>query len=106
MAKLNFLLVDDEALVREGLRSLLEKEDFVKHVIEAGNKKEFEQVIATNTIDIALLDFRMADTNGIELLTLLKQQPNEPKVIMLTGLEGAELIINLLKAKTQSIKLL
>jgi DNA-binding NarL/FixJ family response regulator len=103
MTKLNFLLVDDEALVREGLRSLLEKEDFVKKVVEAGNKKEFEQVIATNTIDIALLDFRMADTNGLELLTLIKQQPHEPKVIMLTGLEGAELIINLLKAGVNSI---
>lgn len=103
MNKLKILLVDDEALVREGLHSLLAKEDFVKQVIEAGNKKECEQALATHTIDIAILDFRMADTNGLELLPLVKQQPNEPKVIMLTGLEGAELIINLLKAGVNSI---
>jgi DNA-binding NarL/FixJ family response regulator len=101
--KLNVLLVDDEALVREGLHSLLAREDFVKQVIEAGNKKEFEQALATHTIDIALLDFRMAGTNGLELLPTLRQQPSEPKVIMLTGLEGAELIINLLKAGVNSI---
>jgi DNA-binding NarL/FixJ family response regulator len=103
MRKLNFLLVDDEVLVREGVRALLSGEDFVKQIVEAGNKNEFELVIATHPIDIVLLDFRLLDTNGFELLKILKKQKVEPKVIMLTGFEGPELIINLLKVGVDSI---
>lgn len=103
MNKLNFLLVDDEALVREGLCALLEKEDFVRQVVTAGNFWEFKKALSASTIDIVLLDFRMANSNGLELLQVLKELPNEPKVIMLTGLEGTELVINLLKAGVNGI---
>jgi DNA-binding NarL/FixJ family response regulator len=103
MKKLNFLLVDDEALVREGLRALLEKEDFVNQVIEAGNKGELESALSQGAINIVLLDFRMPDANGLELYQIIKKQPQLPMVIALTGLEGPELIINLLKAGVNGI---
>ncbi len=103
MKKVNFLLVDDEALVREGLRGLLEKEDFVNHVMEAATKNEFEVALRTHAIDIILLDFRMPDANGLELFQTAQKQPNVPKVIVLTALEGHELIINLLKNGVNSI---
>ncbi len=73
MTKLNFLLVEDEALIREGLRSLLEKENFTKNVFEASNRAEFREQMNKN-IDIVLMDFRLLDTNGLELLGLLKQE--------------------------------
>jgi DNA-binding NarL/FixJ family response regulator len=102
MAKLNLLLVEDEALIREGLRSLLEKENFVKGIYEASNELEFREEIKRQ-IDIVLMDFRLSDTNGLELLPLLSDVPDPPKVIVLTGLEGTELIINLLKAGVHGI---
>ena len=102
MRKLNFLLVDDEALVLEGLKALLEKESFVNKVTEAGTKNEFEKALS-QPIDIAILDIRMPDANGLDLLQVLKQQEHVPKVIVLTGLEGTELIINLLRAGVNSI---
>ena len=40
-AKKNILIVEDEALIRDGIRSLLEGEQFVKTIAEASNKKEF-----------------------------------------------------------------
>ncbi len=101
-SKLNFLLVEDEALIREGLRSLLEKETFVKEIHEASNAQEFKEQIKKE-IDIVLMDFRLVDTNGLDLLTLLKKEVNQPKVIMLTGLEGTELLMNLLKAGVSGI---
>lgn len=101
-SKLNFLLVEDEALIREGLRSLLEKENFVKEIHEASNAQEFKEQIKKE-IDIVLMDFRLVDTNGLDLLTLLKKEVNQPKVIMLTGLEGTELLMNLLKAGVSGI---
>ena len=92
-AKLTFLLVEDEALIREGLRSLLEKEKFVKTIYEASNAKEFSDQIKKG-VDIVLLDFRLPNTNGLELLASLKKETNPPRVIMLTGLEGTELLMN------------
>jgi DNA-binding NarL/FixJ family response regulator len=102
MSKLNFLLVEDEALIREGLRSLLEKENFIKEILEASNSNEFLQQIKKQ-VDIVLMDFRLQDTNGLELLSVLKKEPVPPKVIMLTGLEGTELIMNLLKSGVHGI---
>src|SRR3989337_1975992 len=102
MTKLNFLLVEDEALIREGLRSLLEKESFVKEIHEASNAKEFFHQIQKQ-IDFVLMDFRLPDTNGLDLLSILKKEAVQPKVIMLTGLEGAELLMNLLKSGVHGI---
>ncbi|WP_276370541.1 response regulator transcription factor [Chryseolinea sp. H1M3-3] len=102
MTKLNFLLVEDEALIREGLRSLLEKENFIKEIREASNAGEFKEQLK-NEIDFVLMDFRLADTNGLSLLALLKKESQQPKVIMLTGLEGTELLMNLLKAGVNGI---
>jgi DNA-binding NarL/FixJ family response regulator len=102
MRKLNFLLVEDEALIREGLRSLLEKESFVRNVFEASNVVEFVAHLKS-PVDIAVMDYRLPDTNGLELISMLKKDPREVKVIMLTGIEGSELILNLLKAGVHGI---
>ncbi len=102
MNKLTFLLVEDETLIREGLRSLLEKEDFIKTIYEASNKAEFEEQIKKN-IDFVIMDFRLINTNGIELLNLLKKEEEPPRVIILTGLEGTELVMNLLQAGVHGI---
>lgn len=102
MSKLSLLLVEDEALIREGLRSLLEKENFIKVIYEASNAREFNEQIQKG-IDLILMDFRLPDTNGLELLSIVKKEINPPKVIVLTGLEGTELIINLLKAGVNGI---
>jgi len=102
MKKINILLVEDEVLLREGLKSLLVQELFVSKVLEAGNVSEFKAAIL-QPIDLILLDIRLPGTNGLELLTLLKEQQTDVKVIAVTGLEGVELMINLLKAGVQSI---
>ncbi len=102
MVKLNFLLVEDEALIREGLRSLLSKEPFVKGIYEAANEGEFLAHLKNN-IDVILMDFRFPDTNGLDLLSIIKKEEFQPRVIMLTGLEGTELIMNLLQAGVHGI---
>ena len=103
MDKINILLVDDEALIREGLHSLLEKEPFVGEIYEASDADEFKTQISKCKIDIILLDIRFRNTTGIELLEILKSSDPQPKVIAVTGMEGVELIINLLKAGVDGI---
>jgi DNA-binding NarL/FixJ family response regulator len=103
MNKINILLVEDEMLLREGLKGLLAQEAFVKNIYEAATLQEFTQVIDGNDIDIVLMDIRLQGTNGLELLRILKSKNIPSKVIAVTGLEGVELIINLLKTGVQGI---
>jgi len=102
MKRMNFLLVEDEVLIREGLRSLLEKESFVKNIYEASSFKEYEREIKKD-IDIVLMDIRLPGTNGLELIAHLKKSGYRARVIVLTGLEGTELILNLLKSGVHGI---
>ena len=103
MKRVNILLVDDEILIRQGIRALLEKEEFVGEIYEAANGKEFTAEIASHRIDIILLDIKLPGVKGHELLGSLANKENGPKVIAVTGMEGVELVINLLKAGVSGI---
>ena len=103
MSKTNILIVDDEALIREGLHSLLEKEPFVEKIFEAGDVESFHAIFAANRIDVVLLDIRLRNSTGVELLDSIRKMDASPKVIAVTGMEGVELIINLLKGGVDGI---
>ena len=103
MKRINILLVDDEALFRQGLRSLLEKENFIHEIHDAGNATEFYAQLANHRIDIILLDIKLPGVNGQELILELRKKEDHPKVIAVTGLEGVELIISLLKSGINGI---
>ena len=103
MKKLSILIVDDEVLIRQGLRAILEKEPFVQSLYEAGSPEEFHARLKENDIDLILLDIRLRKASGLELLKSLKKTKQRPKVIAVTGLEGVELIINLLKSGCDGI---
>lgn len=103
MDKTNILIVDDEALIREGLRSLLEKERFVGKIFEACDAEQFHNHIAHETIGIILLDIRLRNTTGVELLESMRVMASRPHVIAVTGMEGIELIIHLLKGGVDGI---
>ncbi len=103
MKRINILLVDDEVLIRQGLRSLLEKEGFVGTIYEAGNATEFHQRVEAHPLDVILLDVRLPGVKGPDLLGSVMTRPNPPKVIAVTGMEGVELVINLLKLGVSGI---
>ncbi len=103
MKRINILLVEDEVLIREGMHSLLEKEDFIKDIYEAGDSKECWSQLGLHSIDVILLDVKLPGVKGQELLTELSSKEGHPKVIAVTGLEGVEVIINLLKAGVNGI---
>lgn len=103
MDKANFLMVENDTLLRQGFVNLLKREYFVRNVYEAANATEFETQINAHTIDIVLLDVHLGDVSGVEILMKLRKKPIQPKVIVVTGLEGVELVINLLKAGVEAI---
>ena len=90
-------------LIRQGLRAILEKEPFVSSLHEAGTPEEFHARLKENEIDLILLDIRLRKASGLELLKSLRKSKQKPKVIAVTGLEGVELIVNLLKSGCDGI---
>jgi DNA-binding NarL/FixJ family response regulator len=101
--KINVLIVDDEVLLRQGLRSMLEKEEFIDEIFEAEDEATFTNLLISQKIDVVLLDVRLRKTNGIELLQKTKSIKSKPFVIALTGLDGIEVILNLLKSDVHGI---
>jgi len=103
MKTINILLVEDEALIRQGMKALLEKEDFVREIYEASNATEFQEQISNRMVDLILLDIKLPGIKGQELVAKLAGKATLPKIIVVTGLEGVELVVNLLKLGVSGI---
>lgn len=78
------LIVDDQALMRSGLRLILESADDIEVVGEAADGGEAITVAARLRPDVVLLDIRMPGMGGIEATTRLCRDPDGPKVLILT----------------------
>lgn len=76
------VLVDDQMLVRSGIRGLLDLTDDIRVVAEAADGAEARSVIAQAAPDVVLLDVRMPHCSGIELLQAYDGTP--PAIILLT----------------------
>ncbi len=77
------LLIDDETAYINVLSNRLSKRGF--DVGKAGSGSEAFQILRQRSFDIAVLDLKMADMDGIEVLKILKKMAPEMVVIMLTG---------------------
>jgi DNA-binding NarL/FixJ family response regulator len=85
------VLADDHVLVRQGLRSLLEREKF-QVVAEASDGQELIRLAETHHPDIAVLDISMPTLNGIDAARELGRSCQQTKVILLTQHEEEQYI--------------
>lgn len=83
MATGSILIVDDEYGVRSGIRTILEMEDY--EVDEADTGEAALARIAARSFDVALLDYRLPDTDGLSLLRTLKERGCDAMVCMITA---------------------
>jgi DNA-binding NarL/FixJ family response regulator len=78
------LLVDDEALVRGGLRMILESADDLEVVGEAGDGSEAVEAVQRHRPDVVLMDVRMPGLDGLSAAGQVLQLADPPRVVMLT----------------------
>ena len=91
-------LVEDQTLVRQGIRSLLALADDIEVVAEAADGEEALTVIPACTPDVVLLDIRMPKLNGVEVLRKLGEKPPLPPVIILTTFDDDAVVLEGVKA--------
>jgi DNA-binding NarL/FixJ family response regulator len=92
------LIVDDDALVRSGLRIMLAGAHTVEVVGEAADGNEVLGAVDLHRPDVVLMDIRMPQLDGIAATRLLATQPDPPAVIVLTTFDADELVLRALQA--------
>jgi DNA-binding NarL/FixJ family response regulator len=78
------VLADDHRILREGLRTLLEKERDIKVVGEAGNGRSTLKLVRDLSPDVVIMDITMPDLNGIEATRQLVEAAPDTKVLALS----------------------
>jgi DNA-binding NarL/FixJ family response regulator len=92
------LLVDDDALVRSGLRMMLSGAPQIEVVGEADDGRGVLGAIDQHRPDVVLMDIRMPHVDGIEATRLVRSQPSPPAVMVLTTFDADELVLRALRA--------
>ena len=95
---IRILIADDHAVVRSGLRALLQADPELEVVGEAADGVETLRLTATLAPDMVLLDITMPPENGIETAALLKEAHPEVHVLILTMHEDESLLHEALRA--------
>jgi DNA-binding NarL/FixJ family response regulator len=95
---MNVLIVDDHAIVRQGLRQILLESGKVMHIGEAGCGAEAMRQIREAEWNVVVLDISLPDRNGIEILKQIKKECPRISVLMLSMHEEGLYAIRALKA--------
>ena len=90
---INVMLVDDQNLVRKGVRSLLELSEEIEVVAEAADGAEAIRMVPEVKPDVVLLDMRMPGLSGLDVLRELSKQDALPPTIILTTFDDSELVL-------------
>lgn len=92
------LVVDDQPVVRSGMRMILENETGIEVVGEAGSGKEAIDAVSQLHPDVVLLDLRMPDMDGIAVTRILTDSPRSPRIIIITAYDPDEYVFDSLSA--------
>jgi DNA-binding NarL/FixJ family response regulator len=96
--EIKVLLVDDHAVVREGLRTYLDLEERLEIIGEAANGREAVDKVRVLQPDVVLMDLLMPEMDGITATKAIKEFAPEVKVIVLTSFQDDEHIMPAIEA--------
>ncbi len=95
--KIRALLVEDETLVRQGIRKLLELDPRIEIAAEAADGEEALRRIAEERPDVVLLDVRMPKLDGLGVLRALRDLPGAPPCLVLTTFDDRALALEAIR---------
>jgi two-component system, NarL family, response regulator LiaR len=98
MEKIRIVIADDHAVVREGTRTLLEREEDMEVVGEASDGQEALKLLEELKPDVAILDISMPKLNGIEVTRQIKPRFPSIAILILTAYDNDEYVFALLEA--------
>ena len=97
-ATIRVFLLDDHEIVRRGVRELLESADGIEVVGEAGTAEEALRRVPAVRPDVAVLDVRLGDGNGIDVCRELRAENSELRCVMLTSFDDDEALFDAIVA--------
>jgi DNA-binding NarL/FixJ family response regulator len=97
-SSIRLLIADDHALVRSGLRSMLEREPGFEIIGEAEDGREAVELCRSLRPDLILMDVRMPRMDGLEATRTIKQESPEIGVLMVTMHENPDYMLEAIKA--------
>ena len=95
--KIKVMLVDDEQLIRSGLKIMLETYPDIEVIHQAGNGREAFECCQMEVPDVVLMDIRMPVSTGIEGTKLIKEAYPEVKIVMVTTFQDTEYIVEVMQ---------
>jgi DNA-binding NtrC family response regulator len=95
MARERILIVEDEKLIRWSIRSRLQDDDY--RVVEAESGAQAFKILAEEECDLVLLDFRLPDTTGLDILERIRKEMPELSVVMMTAYGTVESAVQAMK---------
>ena len=98
MVTVKVLLVDDDALVRAGLRIILSSAEDIEVVGEADDGVRAVSAVRAHRPDVVLMDIRMTEMDGITATAALRRLDQPPQVIVLTTFHADEQVLSALRA--------
>lgn len=91
------LLAEDQVMVRQGLKAMIETDEEIVVIGEAANGKEAVRLCEKQLFDVAILDIRMPEMDGIETAKVLRNRFPQIKVLMLTTFDDQQYVVDALK---------
>ena len=104
-APLRIALADDQALVRAGLRALLERQGIVVAFEADDGEALLRQLEAGGVVDVVLSDIRMPGVDGIDALRRLRDRGDATPVLLLTTFDDSDLLLRATEAGAQGFLL-
>jgi DNA-binding NarL/FixJ family response regulator len=103
-APIRVALADDQALVRAGLRALLQQQG-IDVALEAEDGADLLEKLQTHPVDVVLSDIRMPGIDGIEALLQLRERGDATPVLLLTTFDDSDLLLRATDAGAQGFLL-
>ncbi len=92
------MLVDDQELVRSGLRRILRRRDGFEIEVECSDGDQVPAALAEHDVDVVVMDLRMKGVDGIEATRLIRRSDDGPPILVLTTFDDDEMLSGALRA--------